>query len=409
MSAASASEPPVLRVSGLSKKFSHSLGLGLAYAVRDVVGELSARHRETLRPDEFWAVDDVSFSLRPGDALAIVGGNGAGKSTLLKLVFGLLKADRGEIRTRGRTEAIIELGTGFSPLLSGRENIRVGGALHGFPAADLSRLEEEAVAFAGLDEAIDSPVQSYSTGMKARLAYALAAHLKPDLLLVDEVLTVGDFAFQRKCIAHMRSYLAGGGSLLLVSHNVAEIQTVCNRALLLDRGRLVGEGDPVEVLSGMLQQRSAAGLAEVPQRSDGSTRILSLAASAAGPGGIATGAPVDIRLRYEASERRDILWTFSLWATDPWICVTAALDRSTRTMEAGTGELVCRVPRLPLHAGRYLLHAAIVDAHSRQPIVRLGDVQAGAPLDVVSPPDPQANIAMLRNQLVEMDVEWPRG
>jgi lipopolysaccharide transport system ATP-binding protein len=405
----SAAPPPVLTVSGLSKKYSHSLGRALAYAVRDIAGELVPGRSGALRSGEFWALDDVSFAVRPGDALAIVGRNGAGKSTLLKLLFGLLKPDRGEIRRRGRIEAIIELGTGFNPLLSGRENIAVGAALHGFSRADHRRLEDEVIAFSELEEAIDSAVQSYSTGMKARLSYALAAHLKPDLLLVDEVLTVGDFAFQRKCIAHMRAYLGGGGALLLVSHNVAEIQMVCNRALLLERGRAVAEGDPVEVLSGMLQQRGGAEVADVPQRSDGTARIVSITVCAPGGGEATTAAPAEVRLRFESAAPGEIFWTFSIWALEPWICVTAALDRTFRAMAAGPGELVCRIPRLPLIAGRYAIHASIMDRATGHAIVQYGDVHSGAAFDVASPPDAMANISIIRNQLIDMDVEWPRG
>jgi ABC-type polysaccharide/polyol phosphate transport system ATPase subunit len=405
----SASVPPVLAVSGLSKKYSHSLGRGLAYAVRDIARELVPRGPAGLRGDEFWALDDVSFTVAPGDALAIVGRNGAGKSTLLKLLVGLLKPDRGEIRRRGRIEAIIELGTGFNPLLSGRENIAVGAALHGFSRAKARRLEDEVIAFAELEEAIDSPVQSYSTGMRARLSYALAAHMEPDLLLVDEVLTVGDFAFQRKCIVHMRAYLDGGGALLLVSHNVAEIQMVCNRALLLDRGRAIASGDPVEVLSNMLQQRGAAPVLDVPQHSDGITRIASLTVAGEGGEGLVTGRPAEIRLRYDTAEARDIMWTFSLWAADPWICVTAALERAPQRIEAGSGELVGRIVDLPLIAGRYLLHASIMDAEHGHAIVRYGDVHSGTVVDVASPPDVMGNIAMVRNQLVKIDVEWRRG
>jgi lipopolysaccharide transport system ATP-binding protein len=400
---------PVLAVSGLSKKYSHSLGRDLAYALRDIARELIPGGLGGLRDGEFWALDDVSFTLAPGDALAIVGRNGAGKSTLLKLLFGLLKPDRGEIRRNGRIEAIIELGTGFNPLLSGRENIAVGAALHGLGRAESRRLEDEVIAFAELDEAIDSPVQSYSTGMRARLAYALAAHLKPDLLLVDEVLTVGDFAFQRKCVAHMRSYLDGGGALLLVSHNVAEIQTVCNRALLLDRGRVAAEGDPVEVLSGMLQQRGPAPAVQVPAVSDGTVRIVALEMGGEGGAGPVTGRPAEIRLRYEAARACDVFWTFSLWAADPWICVTAALDRAPRRIEAGSGELSGRLPDLPLIAGRYWLHASVMDGRDGHAIARFGEVHSGAVVDVAAPPDVMGNIAMIRNQLVKIDVEWRRG
>src|SRR5688572_9077508 len=208
----------VLTVSDLSKRYSQSLRRSLAYAVRDFGRELWpwASGEPRLRKGEFWALDGISFSLGRGEAMGIVGHNGAGKSTLLKALYGLIKPDRGEIRIRGRTEALIELGTGFNGLLSGRENVMVGAVLHGFDSGRARRLVDQVVDFAELAEFIDAPVQSYSSGMRARLAYALASQLEPDLLLVDEVLAVGDVTFQRKCFNHMRAYLDNGGALLFV-------------------------------------------------------------------------------------------------------------------------------------------------------------------------------------------------
>jgi hypothetical protein len=148
---------------------------------------------------------------------------------------------------------------------------------------------------------------------------------------------------------------------------------------------------------------------EVPQHSDGSTRIVSLGLSGEGGGAVETGKPAEIRLRYETMETCQIIWTFSIWAVEPWICVTAALDRAVRAMAPGSGELVGRIPDLPLIAGRYLVHASIMEARTGHAIVRYGDVHSGSIVDVTSPPDAMGNIAMIRNQIVKMDVEWPRG
>jgi hypothetical protein len=159
----------------------------------------------------------------------------------------------------------------------------------------------------------------------------------------------------------------------------------------------------------MLQQRGAAGGTEVAQRSDGSARIVSIAVGGAAGEGATTGRPAEIRIAYEAGVPGDIFWTFSIWATEPWVCVTAALDREVRPMAAGPGELVCRVPKLPLIAGRYAIHASIMDAATGHAIVQYGDVHSGALFDVGAPPDAMGNISMIRNQLIDMDVEWPRG
>jgi ABC-type polysaccharide/polyol phosphate transport system ATPase subunit len=274
-------------VSGLSKKFAKQLRHSLAYGLRDIAHELvPSRRVGTLRAGEFWAVDDVSFDVRPGESLAIVGNNGAGKSTLLKMLFGLIKPDRGEIRISGRTEAIIELGTGFSGLLSGRENIEAGAALHGLSRRRTQNLIDQVIDFAGIEEFIDAPVQSYSSGMKARLSYALSAQLNPDLLLVDEVLAVGDLAFQRKCVSHMRSYLEQGGALLLVSHNTYQIQAVCRRGMMLDQGRTVFAGSAVDTLDHMFEH-GAARAPLAPRIADGDDPVVIEAVSAEAPSGAA--------------------------------------------------------------------------------------------------------------------------
>ena len=246
----------MISVSHLSKKYCHELRRGLWYGVRDIAREIIPRRGEAgLRPGEFWALDDVSFEVRRGESLAITGANGAGKSTLLKILYGILKPDRGEVRVSGRVEALIELGAGFNPVLTGRENVRVGAALHGLNARETAALMERVLDFSELGAFVDDPVQSYSSGMKARLAYALAANLDPDVLLVDEVLAVGDFAFQRKCVRHMQSYLAGGGALLFVSHNMYQMQAICERGFLLDHGRLTFEGSAVEMLNRLHELR----------------------------------------------------------------------------------------------------------------------------------------------------------
>lgn len=221
----SGKDETTLSVSNLSKKYCGDLKKALFYGLGDIAGEMSGRQwwAGRLRPGEFWALDDISFDVRRGEAVAVIGRNGAGKSTLLRVIYGLLKPDMGQVRIAGRSEAIIELGTGFNPLLTGRENIEVGASLHGLDPDATGRLLEAVIDFAELAEFIDAPLLSYSSGMKARLAYSLAAHLGPDLLLVDEALAVGDLAFQHKCIRHMRQFVQGGGSLLLVSHNVQQI------------------------------------------------------------------------------------------------------------------------------------------------------------------------------------------
>ena len=400
----------VLAVSGLSKKYARQLRTALAYGVRDMARELlpgrSAPAR--LRSGEFWALHDVSFELSRGEALAVVGANGAGKSTLLKLLAGLIKPDEGEVRISGRAEALIELGIGFNPLLTGRENIKVGAAVHGIRRADAARLLEEVIAFSELTDYVDSPVQTYSSGMKARLAFALAAHLNPDILLVDEILAVGDIAFQRKCMTHMIAYVENGGTLLFVSHNAYQVQTLCRRGILLDRGRLAYAGTSVEALNHLFELRLSA---ETPARGgggrDGPVTIESLAVEGSGrDGSPRCGEPARVTLRYRAEKAIDVGWGFSIWTGDQQICVTSAFGPEPRRLEAGAGALRCEIPRLPLVGGRYVVRATIVDGRTVQTLARLGANGDGQVVDVRSKPDAMMNARMQAQELVTIDVDW---
>jgi lipopolysaccharide transport system ATP-binding protein len=353
-----------------------------------------------LRADEFWALDDVSFELMPGEALAVLGLNGSGKSTLLKLVSGLLKPDRGEIRGRGRTEAVIELGTAFNPQLSGRENIRVAATLHGIGSGDFRR-------FAELEAAIESPVLSYSSGMKARLAYAISAHLRPDLFLVDEALTVGDFAFQRKCITHMRTYLASGGSFLLVSHNAFQVQAVCSRAILLDHGRLMFAGSAVDSLNAMFDMRNPPGSPAAPEAAgEGPVAIQAVRATAPDGSAPKTGEPLSIAIRYVCNEPVEICWSFAIYSSDQLVCITGAYLDVPISLAVGQGEISCVVQRLPLLRGRYLLWVAIVDPKTRYPLALQRGEGGGLPLHVDGIATATTNVQAQVQQLIAVDVCW---
>jgi ABC-type polysaccharide/polyol phosphate transport system ATPase subunit len=398
----------VLSVAGVSKKFAADLKRSLGYGLRDIAREIAGAPRAPgLRPGEFWALEDISFEVAPGESLAVVGHNGAGKSTLLKILYGLLKPDAGEVRVRGRAQAIIELGTGFNGLLTGRENVEVGAALHGLGAAEAKRLLDQVVDFAELETFIDSPVQSYSSGMKARLSYALSAHLEPDLLLVDEVLAVGDTAFQRKCVNHMRRYLDGGGALLLVSHNTYQIQTLCNRGLLLDRGRVVYEGTAVDTLSQSFERRQneRPGTARA-LTSAGPVRILGVETSGPDGGAVHSGEAMRVRVLYHADEPIEVIWGFSVWSQDQWICIGGGNDLARHSLAPGEGVLSCTVPRLPLVGGRYAVRTGLLDADSGHALATQGVYDAGQPLVVREAPSAHTNFKMATNQLVNFDIEW---
>jgi ABC-type polysaccharide/polyol phosphate transport system ATPase subunit len=238
-----------LRVGRVSKKFRKG---ELHDSLRDLVPALARRLSRRSRPAdlgarEFWALRDVDFEVAQGEAFGVIGPNGAGKSTLLKILSGILRPTEGEIAVRGRLSALIEVGAGFHPDLTGRENIFLSGAILGLSRAEVRGRFDEIVAFAGLEEFIDTPVKRYSSGMYARLGFAVAAHVDPDVLLVDEILSVGDLTFQRRCLERMQTVIDRGATVLFVSHNLRLVAELCQRTALLERGRLraVGPSDDV--------------------------------------------------------------------------------------------------------------------------------------------------------------------
>ncbi|HTO08011.1 MAG TPA: ABC transporter ATP-binding protein [Myxococcota bacterium] len=239
----------VLEVSGVYKKFRRGELYG---SLRDLVPALakrlvSGKPKVELDQRDFWALQDVSFSVARGEAFAIIGGNGAGKSTLLKLLTGIMRQTRGDIRIAGRVSALIEVSAGFHPDLTGRENVYLNGAILGMTREEIARRFDAIVAFSGLSEFIDTPVKRYSSGMFARLGFSVAAHVDPDVLLVDEVLSVGDYLFQRKCVDRMNEVIASGATVIFVSHNLRAVANLCPRSLLLERGqvKMIGRTDDV--------------------------------------------------------------------------------------------------------------------------------------------------------------------
>ena len=229
---------PLIHARGVGKKFCRQLRRSLWYGMKDLGAEVvgSKRETSTLRRGEFWAVRDLSFELYPGETLGLIGPNGAGKTTLLRILNGLIRLDEGEVTVRGRMQALIALGAGFNPILTGRENIYVNAAILGIPKAEVDRRFDEIVEFAGIPEFMDAPVQSYSSGMTVRLGFAVAAHLEPDILLVDEVLAVGDEGFQVKCLNKIGELKTNGTAIILVSHNMHAISTYSDRVLLKASG-----------------------------------------------------------------------------------------------------------------------------------------------------------------------------
>lgn len=241
----------LVKVEGVSKKFCRSLKKSLWYGMQDLGNEIiGKRHggNGELRTDEFWSVNDVSFELRRGECLGLIGPNGAGKSTLLKMLNGLIKPDKGSIEIYGRVGALIELGAGFNPILSGRENIYVNGSVLGLSKQDIDQKLGEIIAFAELEEFIDSPVQNYSSGMKVRLSFAIATQVEPEVLLIDEVLAVGDTGFRSKCYSRLAD-LVEKCAVIFVSHQMYFVNRLSSSVLLLNRGQKIFQGTPPQAIA----------------------------------------------------------------------------------------------------------------------------------------------------------------
>lgn len=229
----------LVTVENLSKKFCRDLRTSLWYGVKDIANELLGQDRtahSSLRKKEFWAVQDVNFELKRGECLGLIGHNGAGKSTLLKMLNGLIKPDMGMIKIKGRVGALIELGAGFNPILTGRENIYVNGSVLGFSKFEINQKLDEIITFAEIGDFMDTPVQYYSSGMKVRLGFAIAAQMEPDVLIVDEVLAVGDAGFRAKCLNKI-SEISKNAVVIFVSHQMPQISRISDFVLLLNRGK----------------------------------------------------------------------------------------------------------------------------------------------------------------------------
>ncbi len=234
----------IISAKGVSKKFCKDLKKSLLYGVQDIFNIGRNTSERKLRADEFWAVRNVDFELRRGECIGLIGHNGAGKSTLLKMLNGIISPDEGEIAIHGRVAALIELGAGFNPILTGRENIYNNGAVLGFSRKEIDERIEDIIGFSEIESFIDTPVQNYSSGMKVRLGFAVASHLDPDLLLIDEVLAVGDVGFRIKCYNRIASMLKDT-AIIFVSHSMPQVAKISSKILLMDGGGILYYGTNV--------------------------------------------------------------------------------------------------------------------------------------------------------------------
>jgi lipopolysaccharide transport system ATP-binding protein len=349
-----------IEIEGLGKRFQLGYQPSLAHLLRGRGWRSSER--------EFWALRDVSLAVAPGEALGIVGRNGAGKSTLLKILARITEPTTGQATVRGRISSLLEVGTGFHPELSGRDNVYLNGAILGLRKREITARFDEIVAFSGVERFLDTPVKRYSSGMRLRLAFAVAAHLEPEILIIDEVLAVGDAEFQRRCLGKMSDVTGHGRTVLFVSHNLAALRSLCTRAVWLDAGRIAAEGPSAEVLDAYLEaaeQRIELPLAERRDRAGSGELRFTRAELRAGDPPLAgmrptTGKPLEIALGYVAAGSAPVKTVrVAVLFLDPLGNRVVATD--TRFLNADftelppAGEIVCRIPDLPLATGHYQL------------------------------------------------------
>jgi len=310
---------------------------------------------------EIWALRDVSFEVEQGEALGIVGHNGAGKSTILKLLSSITAPTEGEITIRGRLSALVEVGSGFHPELTGRENIYLNGSILGMTRSEITRKVESIIEFAGVREHIDLPVKKYSTGMYLRLGFSIAAHLDPDILLLDEVLAVGDAAFQTKCFDRISELRRAGRTMVLVSHDLAALARNCDRAILLEHGQIAMTGSPRMVIDEYLK----IGFGNQEHLTTGEPRPEKLAECRAisflpGDSGetVRTGYPMIARLDYHASKTlAPVVFKISIYWPSGYLC--SELATSPLEIDPGLGAVEFYCPALPFQPGLYRVDVAI--------------------------------------------------
>jgi lipopolysaccharide transport system ATP-binding protein len=353
----------------------------LVYSLSAPARRLRQRKVQATQPSDelLWALKDISFQVPAGEAIGIIGRNGAGKSTLLKILSRITEPTEGRAYVQGRVASLLEVGTGFHPELSGRENIYLNGAILGMRRTEIARKFDEIVAFAEIEKFLDTPVKRYSSGMYVRLAFAVAAHLEPEVLVVDEVLAVGDLAFQKKCLGKMEDVARGGRTVLFVSHNMNAVQRLCTSSILLERGRLVAQGPTPEIVTRYLSSSTGAitpaswiDLTQMGRRGTGRARFQSIwygSDNASLEYQPYTSGPLDVALIIESDEARAVN-TIAVTLYDEYGTKLVNLDTLTLGQE------------MPLAVGRNIVRFRINELHLNPGIYVLGLWVADPPAEI---------------------------
>jgi lipopolysaccharide transport system ATP-binding protein len=406
----------VVRAEKLGKAFRLGV-LDRRVLVEDLRRKLITHEPEEDDPNLFWALRDVSFDVLDGEVVGLLGRNGAGKSTLLKVLSQITAPTRGCVKIKGRVASLLEVGTGFHPELTGRDNVFLNGTILGMTRREVARKFDEIIAFSGIEQFIDTPVKRYSVGMRVRLAFAVAANLEPEILVIDEVLAVGDAAFQQRCLGKIGEVSRSGRTVLFVSHNAASIESLCTRGIVLESGRIVFDGTQTDAIERYAATRTAA-TSDLAARSDrqgsGEIRVTGIELRSATGGAIPaarSGEDVELALRFERSgdvnyPRLAAQITVLTHLGAPIFFQANWLKNSLFGELPSRGIIICRIPHLPLANGHYHVSYRISPEMRgrREPIDQLDDafelqVEGGDFFGTGKLPPHQAGVSLV-------DAEW---
>ncbi len=367
----------IIEVKNLGKKYTINHHRGKYIALRDILTNiiknpfsfLKKKAREIAGIDtkeDFWALKDVSFNIEPGEVVGIIGRNGAGKSTLLKILTGITPPTTGEIKMKGKVASLLEVGTGFHPELTGRENIFLNGAILGMTKKEIVRKFDEIIAFAGIEKFLDTPVKYYSSGMYVRLAFSVAAHMEPDILLVDEVLAVGDAEFQKKCLGKMEEVTKKSGrTILFVSHNMGAIQNLCKKTILLEKGRIKMFGETSKVIDFYLNKGDIHSISEFQADKSKEAHVsrISIQDKDSKPSArLMISEPFSIKLNFDVLREIEGATTSFLFYSNGELLLISSESDKTGKMEKykpGSYESVISIPAFLFNVGMYFFDVRI--------------------------------------------------
>ncbi|MFL5339830.1 MAG: polysaccharide ABC transporter ATP-binding protein [Gemmataceae bacterium] len=413
--------PPAIRVSNLSKLYHLGARSPGGYrTLRESLMNAAAapfRRRDHAPANQLWALKDVEFEINPGEVVGIIGRNGAGKSTLLKILSRVTEPTTGRVEIRGRLGSLLEVGTGFHLELTGSENIYLNGAILGMTRREIARRFDDIVNFAEIEAFLETPVKRYSSGMYVRLAFAIAAHLEPEILIIDEVLAVGDAAFQNKCISKTQEVARGGRTILLVSHQMDVVRRLCQKAVLLKHGQVRAAGDTADVINQYLAEGAGRVLPGVPVETlritprGGNLDAVFTRVTCTSGSPLANGQPFSdgpLRVELEVECRRPLKFnslSVSLFDRSRTRLVNAdtlTLGRPPVALEPGTHEFVVRIPRVHLRPGLYLLGACLAN----RPVSVFDNCESIGEIEVVAAPGREDQPRPGFDAPVACDVEW---